>query len=98
MVVALLVAQSLALSLAVGPAAGPATAQTAPTTTQAETTTSSFVPPGGADDQPSAEANPLPPIGEDQSGSPAVFVILSFVGAAVALAIMAGTWIRTRPD
>lgn len=95
---ALTVVLAWGLTLAGGAVAAPAVGQTTVPAAEGGTTTSSSVPSGdGAETPPSAPA-PLPPIGGDQSGSPAVFVILSLVGTTVALAIMAVTWIRTRPD
>lgn len=89
---------TLVLALSLGPHAHPAGGQSAPPTIEAGETTSSSIPPAGSSEDLPGERVPLPPIGEDQAGSPAVFVILSLLGTSVAVAIMAVTWIRTRAD
>ncbi|MBA2437616.1 MAG: hypothetical protein H0V52_04595, partial [Acidimicrobiia bacterium] len=44
----------------------------------------------------SPDVGPIGDLGAE-GGSPVVFVALSFLGGATALAIMAVQWVRTRP-
>lgn len=57
---------------------------------QESTTTVPAPPPSPPD------VGPVGDLGAD-GGSPAVFVVLSLVGGATALAILAVQWVRTRP-
>ena len=86
---------------AAAPTAPPATSAPAPAPAPAEdtTTSSTFVPPAG---DPNATTSTLPPPAEpeDKPGPPILpkLVFLSVASFAVAIAIAATNWIRTRPN